>query len=431
MERHYETTMALGGVLNLLHMTLHRLITIAIVFCCVPCSFSQPTDTSAYPFIQYDKNILAFPGGIESYTPFYHMLQKLLLDNEGQINIMHIGGSHVQAGVWTEGLRNTLHTLLPDISVSRGLVFPYKAVGTTQPGDYNVEYGGSWTGCRNTERGKDCPLGLMGISASTTDSNAYLMITFRSNRNDVSKFRRLKIFFADGHQSYTMTFPNDAGSEVVMDSIPGQSTVLFSRPMDTIYLKLHKTDTAQRSFCCYGFRIESDKPGLYFDAIGNNGANLSSYLRCGLFQDQLRAISPDLIILSLGINDAYTRNFDAERYKTQYRALLATIHAAVPDCPVLFTTNNDSYYRRRYPNINGVVVQQAIFELGEEYHGGVWDLYTVMGGHKSINQWVSARLAQSDRIHFTRGGYHLIGSLLSEALVKAFMDYHSQHAPGG
>jgi lysophospholipase L1-like esterase len=186
----------------------------------------------------------------------------------------------------------------------------------------------------------------------------------------------------------------------------------------------------QRNFSLYGLRMESDESGLCFDAIGNNGADLPSYLKCDLFEQQLHAALPDIVILSVGINDAYTREFNAEQYKANYRKLISKILAVSPECAILFTTNNDSYYRKRYHNGNGEKVQKAIFELAEEFDAGVWDMYEVMGGYRSINQWVTAKLARTDRVHFTSGGYYVIGALLSDALMNAFLDYHTQHQGG-
>jgi hypothetical protein len=393
-------------------------------------SQGQSLDTLRFPFIRYEKNVLAFPGGTQNFEPFYQKVQKHFLEGTGAVNIMHIGGSHVQAGIWTEAIWKTIETRFPDASVTRGLLFPYSAIGTTQPGDYIVDFGGSWHGCRNVQRNSDCSLGVMGISASTQDSGAFLMITHRPGRGKKMQFRRLKIFHHNDAETFAMSFRNDSLAVLSRDSTDSYTLVEFSRVMDTLYLQLDKTDSLQRSFSLYGFRIESDESGLCFDVIGNNGADLPSYLKCDLFEQQLRAAVPDVVILSVGINDAYTRQFNAEQYKNNYRKLVSRIRASAPDCAILFTTNNDSYYRKRYPNLNGAKVQKAIFELAEEYNAGVWDLYEVMGGQRSINQWVAAKLARTDRIHFTSGGYHVIGTLLSDALMNAFLEFHSQHLPG-
>ncbi len=390
----------------------------------------QFSDTSRFSFIRYDKNALVFPNGDHNYFPFFDKMQRLLVAKEGQVNIMHIGGSHVQAGVWTEGLRNSIKTLLPGVSDSRGTIFPYRVAGTTQPVDYTVNYGGTWVGCRNVQKNKDCPLGLMGISATTRDSNAYLVFNSKSGYGGELCFRKFKIFHQQDPASYQILFPQDSMAVVTEDSVQGVTLVELSCTLDTLYLQLHKTEAVQSFFTLYGIRVEPEQPAICFDAIGNNGADLPAYLRCTLFERQLEVAQPDLVILSVGINDAYTNAFNAGQFKNNYRALISMIHAAAPHCAILFTTNNDSYYRRRYANANGAKVQQAMFELAEEYDGGVWDLYTIMGGWRSINQWVALKLARTDRIHFTSVGYQLIGELLSEALVNSYLEYCRQQQAG-
>lgn len=410
---------------------IKHVLTLLVLYYSVTGLFGQTIDTSRYTFIQYDKNALVFPKGTQRYSALFQKIRTLQDTHEGTVNIMHIGGSHVQAGVWTEGLCHAMESRMQGIPVSRGFIFPYEAIGTTQPGDYMTGYKGIWNGCKNTQRNIDCPLGVMGVSATTKDSSASLFITARSGRGKLLQAQRVRIFHPDDSTQFTFSFPHDSLAVYTRDSSDTFTLVEFSRTTDTLFLQVQKTDSIQRGFSLYGIRLEKEQSGIYIDAIGNNGADLPAYLRCTLFEEQLKTAVPDLVILSLGINDAYTRHFDAEQYKRNYRALIAKIRSVAPACAILFTTNNDSYYRRRYPNGNGVKVQQAIMELADEYEAGVWDLFAVMGGSRSINQWVSARLARTDRIHFTTGGYLLIGELLSDAFITAMREYHTQPQTGG
>jgi lysophospholipase L1-like esterase len=341
---------------------------------------------------------------------------------------MHIGGSHVQAGTWTNGFCQALRSRLPGLSVARGLVFPYRMIGTTQPSDYEVSFGGTWRKHKKAEASSDPSLGLMGIAAQTQDSSAFVKMSVWGEGGALLQFQTVRIFHTESSAAYRFIFPLDPYAVQTRDSLGGFTQIEFSRPLDTLFLQLVETDTLQKSFFLQGIRLEPWNSGVCFDAIGNNGADIPSYLKCDLFTQQLFTVKPDLVILSVGINDAYTRNFNVEQYKQNYRTLIERIRTAAPDCAVLFTTNNDSYYRRRYYNTNGEKVQQALIELAAEYHCGVWDLYEVMGGARSINQWVSARLAQSDKVHFTRAGYQLLGILLSDALVNGYMDYITQSA---
>ena len=47
-----------------------------------------------------------------------------------------------------------------------------------------------------------------------------------------------------------------------------------------------------------------------------------------------------------------------------------------------------------------------------------------MGGLKSMDLWRQAKLAQTDRVHFTANGYRLVGNLLADALLKELNAEH-------
>jgi hypothetical protein len=43
-----------------------------------------------------------------------------------------------------------------------------------------------------------------------------------------------------------------------------------------------------------------------------------------------------------------------------------------------------------------------------------------MGGLNSINTWVKYHLARTDRIHFKKEGYIIVGQLMYDALIKSY-----------
>lgn len=45
-----------------------------------------------------------------------------------------------------------------------------------------------------------------------------------------------------------------------------------------------------------------------------------------------------------------------------------------------------------------------------------------MGGARSANTWYKTNLMHSDRIHFTRAGYELLGDLLYNALITDYLE---------
>ena len=78
-----------------------------------------------YSFVHLDKNQLLFPGDSLAMEGFFEKLDTLLFTGKGHISIMHIGGSHVQAGVFSQQMRDNLLNLCPGLTAGRGLVFPF------------------------------------------------------------------------------------------------------------------------------------------------------------------------------------------------------------------------------------------------------------------------------------------------------------------
>jgi lysophospholipase L1-like esterase len=142
-----------------------------------------------------------------------------------------------------------------------------------------------------------------------------------------------------------------------------------------------------------------------------------------LFEQQLAILKPDLVVLGLGINDAYGRKFSQAEFEANYGGLIAKIRRAAPETAIIFTTNNDSYLYRRYVNKNGAKVEESMMKLALKHVAGVWNMYEVMGGMNSVVLWEKNNLAQRDKVHFTREGYLLLGDLFFNALMQSFEDY--------
>lgn len=86
-----------------------------------------------YPFIRYEDNTLQFPSGRADFDTLYHKMDSLLSTGKGKINILHIGGSHVQAGYLSHRLRMNFSTLGDSVLTARGVIFPFRILRTNAP----------------------------------------------------------------------------------------------------------------------------------------------------------------------------------------------------------------------------------------------------------------------------------------------------------
>ncbi len=380
-------------------------------------------ETPDYPFTRFDRNRLQYPGDSLAMERFFDKLDTLFFTGKGHVSIMHIGGSHVQAGTFSQQMRDNLLNLYPGITAGRGLVFPFMKTNT--PASYSISRTGEWDYQRNAVA-FDTRMGLAGASVTTSDTTAsFSIVTREKSPRDITPvfdFNYVKIL-GYGDLVPVVHFNNDTLTGVYSEE-EGSYTFVLPDFTDSLYVDFNQQPG---TFTVTGVYLDNGMPGITYHGIGVNGAKVESYLKCADLKRDLKLVNPDLVIFGIGINDAAADSFTVERFIDDYSRLIDTIHAVNPDCALLFVTNNDSYKkvsRKKYEvNPNGVLAQQAFLELGRKYNGAVWDFFDIMGGLKSMQQWQDEGIAQKDKVHFTSSGYMLIGDLLFNALMDRYMEH--------
>lgn len=388
-----------------------------------------------YPFIHYDSNHLCI--GSDS-TVLNHLFDKWMAvaaTGQGNLNIMHIGSSHVQAGTFPHEVRRNLLQRYADKVADRGMIFPYSAArNCNNPSDYTVHCAQSVDLCRNVYKNPTKRLGLCGIAITAHDVVTPIDIALKKEGIDYATNQIVLI----GEQTDTLRngdklipMLNYDGRDILpsyIDPLTRRYVFNLARAVDSFRIVLPCRQG--QMFTLTGIYLGNRGNGFSYHSIGVNGASLGDYLRCPYFCDDLRLLRPDLVIFGIGINDAAGPSFDSVAFHDKYLQLTREIRQVNPDCAFIFITNNDSYRRtgRRSSacNTHAVTVQRIMYRLAEETQGAVWDQFAIMGGLRSMTQWRTAQLGQRDRVHFTRAGYQLMGDLLSNALFEA-VNYHADN----
>ncbi len=386
---------------------------------------APPGNHLYYPFIHKDKNVIIRKGD-EPLEYFYQSLDSLTGGTKRKVNIVHIGDSHVQADMFPGKLRESFH-LDPALgNGGRGLTFPYRAVGTNSPVNLKVSYAGTWTGCRNIARTQTCEWGLTGITATTGDPDATFTINPNLNAPVGLTYpvSRVKVFY-DVHNAsqFTVNLLNEGIVATRRVDPRGFVEFQLETPVDEVSIGLQKSGPDQLAFTLQGVTLENDQPGVQYHSVGINGAEVGSFLRSPHLEAQLAVLQPDLVIVSLGTNDAFPTAFDPVAFKRGYGTLIQRIRRAAPHASLLLTAPGDCYRGRKYPNLNNAKAARQLLELAEETGSGAWNFYEVMGGLRSIGKWYASGLAAGDKVHLTRKGYELQGTLLYEALMNDYYAY--------
>tara|TARA_Y100000385_G_C13081048_1_gene633936 strand:- start:774 stop:1931 length:1158 start_codon:yes stop_codon:yes gene_type:complete len=367
----------------------------------------------------------------KNFSVFYEKLMNVVSTKKGKLNIYHIGGSHIQADIYTHDVRTNLQTKWPELTGERGWVFPFDLAQTNNPGNYEFSSPNKWRGLRSVNHKPSkygIDYGLLGAMITCPDS--VITIKFEYDRTIVKPpFNHVRIFHNIGDFPYWMHFGGDELLVMNVTNNPelGYSDIYLTDAIDSLNIQFQRKGALAPELEIYGFILMNDDPGISFTSIGINGAGLYTYLGNKRFGEQLKSYPPDFFAFAVGTNDGNTTfaKFNPEVYKRNLEKVMQMALRANPDCALLLTVPNDSYYRRRYLNKNIARERTVIRELAEEYNMAVWDMYGIMGELGSSKTWKINKLMRSDMIHFTHDGYHFKGDLYYDAFLK-YMDQMEQ-----
>jgi lysophospholipase L1-like esterase len=362
------------------------------------------------------------------FKHFFSQLDSVYSGKKGKLHIIHIGGSHIQADIYSNKLRTYFQNMNAVSMGQRGFVFPFHLAHTNNPNNYSIVANrDKWKGYRNSVLQDSVAWGLAGVTAAFRDCSD--TISIKANYKNYTKkpytFDKLRIFYNTWKDDYNLTILDS--NLVVSDTVNYQAMYReyrLSRSVESVDMGIYIKDTLTMGpeFLMMGMEFMKDNPGIEYTSIGVNGASFGSYHRSAFFENQLGLYKPDLFIISIGTNDAYKpeADFMAEEFRAKYDAFIQMIQHINPNCAILLTVPNDNYFRKKYPNQNTAVQEQIIFALAQKYNLATWNLYAIMGGLGSSNNWYKNKLMQRDRIHFTNLGYSIKADLLLNALVNAW-----------
>ncbi len=395
-----------------------------IILVCSISLFGQryPHGYKDYYFLNKEKNKIDF-FAMENWNQFFGKIQSQWLEGNKQINIIHFGGSHIQADVWSNRLRQHFQNISPNNNSGRGMLFPFRLIGSNGSAYLKTSHTGKWKGYRNSVSSHQPPFGLMGARGEFSDSSSKLSLWVNKEHCTDCYFDQLEVFYIDSSDNFCIEIINDSVEWIKENSDLGSCSFKLSKAVDSLNISFNKLDSSFSVFHLYGLKLINENPGILYHSVGVNGASVPSYLRSEYLPRQLGFIEPDLVIFSIGINDAYEPNFTKENFIANYDSIIQIVKQINPFTAILFTTNNDSYYQKKFPNERGQLVKEAMYELAEKHNAAVWDFYEVMGGFNSIATWEKYGLAKRDKIHLTTIGYKLVGDLLFEAFLNAYKDF--------
>lgn len=419
----------------------------------------------------------------EMLTSFFAKLKVLENTQKGKLNIVHIGDSHIQSDIMTAVCRTNLQQRFGN--GGRGLVFPHSLAHTSGATDVRFSSNVKWTNYRNILPLNGSPIGLSGISLTSKSKSLRLsllvkkkeyffntlkvitpqnetlferagevekVVTVKSVPRKITHLIKKGETLSDIAGKYNVSVIDlkkenklksariSAGKTIKIPS--GQfvekssvSNKFYSspfeketnyhifeseKPLDRFVLLPNKDASM---YALNGLILENSSPGVLYHNIGVNGAKYSDYNKHPLFFEQLKALQPDLIIVSLGTNESYGKITPLE-YLKQVQEFLLKVRAQNPEADVLIITPPPSYLPHHRLNTYVDEYAKSLVSYSALGQYAVWDLFQSLGGMRGVSKIYGKGLMNPDRVHYTTNGYQLQGNMLSNVLLNAFKEYN-------
>lgn len=377
---------------------------------------------------------------------FFKALGVLKTNSSKQVTILHLGDTHIAADRFSGDLREEFQNRFGN--AGRGMLMPglYMARGI------RFDQGGKWQASLSTEGGEG-PYSLTGATLTTTSGNAWLRFTMTDR-----PFNWCEVTFSSGRGSGTVFVGVDGDMHPITTTgpqtwktiqVPKEGRELLLKPKGDGPVTLHS------------FVVGNGGPGIRYVSLGLPGATADAPL---LWDEQqltvdLKRLSPDLVILAYGTEEALNDNLDIAKYETRVGATLARLKQILPAtsflilgppdiarrpsfaakfgqmsdvCKALgvkerlryatWMRQHDSRLAHWHPPLNLDTVRAVLRRAAVENQAFFWDWSKPMGGTCGIHAWVHSDppLAAANHLYLNEEGSKQSAKMLFRELMTAF-----------
>jgi lysophospholipase L1-like esterase len=337
-------------------------------------------------------------------------LRELRLKKDSVYSIFHVGDSHIEMGHFTNEIHQNLakkHGFGPC-----GWMFPYQFFQTYSEVFYPMKLSGNWERTLVKKLHKEFPLGVSGEEFHLLGDTGAIEI-YKTIRH--GKVKNLEILhFLDVKTIFNLSVSGATVTTTSISKHTGITKIEWKEAQDSVVIDC----SSLKGIPMYAFRYNVTlKGGVSMSRFGVGGATLGQFLlHTPLFVEQIKALRPNMLLLSLGTNDSYVDTIQEIWLKEKLDSFVTLLRKEVPETQILITTAPDTRYKNNFPP-SLFIVNNVLKEVAQKHSLILWDLFTIMGGDTSIYTWKKYKLGHKDQIHFTPKGYRLQGDLF----VKAFL----------
>ncbi len=348
-------------------------------------------------------------------VPFFELLYRHQKgEMQGPVRILHYGDSHTAADEWTGDLRARFQEKFGD--GGSGYSFAGRPWNSYRRLDVRTGSTKGWHTDGLVGRSGDGAYGLGGVSMSTKSPHEAVYLLAEGQQFELFYLQQpgggaIQIYDNGGLVERISTDGAEEPGYFHYETTPGQHK-LEVETLDRAPVRL------------FGW-VAENATGVTYETLGINGAQASIMLDWNepVLRSNIERRNPSLIILAYGTNEAGRKDWTLESYSQMFKDLIGRIRSAAPTATIMVIGPPDRWIKTRkgwqtMENIDMIVEaqRQAALATGCAF----WDLRAKMGGKGSMQQWVTAGMAQYDHVHFTGSGYRVLGDAVFRDLMGQY-----------
>ena len=354
----------------------------------------------------------------QNWQKFALKMQNLNSTTNNEVQIVHLGDSHIQGGYFTNEVRKLLSQKYG--TISRGWVFPYNLAHSNGPDDISIKSTSVWTGLKYNHNHNTEYTNISGYNLESTDSTIKMSVFLKNESKILYPFTSITFF----HNDPLLIIDSPFNPQVITNKEADDfymTKISYKELHDSIPLVLNTHKNISNPFSLTGLNLLNKNAALTYHSIGINGMAYITYEKAIDYKTSIGILNPDCIIISLGTNDAFMQVRDTAQLKQLITSIIANIYKVNPSCCIILTTAGDHLKNRKTVNPFLIKINESIIAVAIKQHCVYWDFFKVMGGLGSSYIWKKNDYLFRDFVHLSKEGYKLQGKLFFEALNNAIM----------
>jgi len=408
------------------------LLFILSVCCSINSSVNAQSDPLVADTLRHDENVIENIGALEN---FYFKLNEQF-KNPKQMNILHLGDSHIEMGYFVEEMRRSFKCNFG--LAGFGALFPYQLAKSIPYFVQTKTIKGIWEGKCYLKSESDYKYGVAGFTIRTLSKQAEFEMQALKSDTSILSGNKVIVYYS----SHDSSFLSLQGINFSLDSLNKLAPVnfeteifegenfqfrktifYFNQPINKLIVSVNQPKDSVPFYISGVYLTNQNIRGIVYHNCGVVGATFKQLSKnSSLSILQMSDINPDLIVFSYGSNEAYEPNFNSNDYYLAVTDYIQKVKRTLPEASIILTTPPDTRSNGRFP-INNIEICNVLKRVGKEQNIAIWNLHDQMGGAGSMIKWFNKGLASKDKLHFKKAGYELQAKMFMYALLNGLNNF--------